>query len=96
MLNPFNIIKKPVITEKATKLKEKENKYQFIVAKTAAKGQIKEAIEQLFKVDVEKIRTAVLPGKLRKQGAHAGYRADFKKAIVNIKKGQTIKIVEGV
>ncbi|MFA5778720.1 MAG: 50S ribosomal protein L23 [Elusimicrobiota bacterium] len=96
MLNPFNIIKKPVITEKATKLKEKENKYQFIVAKDATKGQIKEAIKQLFDVDVEKIRTAILPGKLRRMGAHAGYRSDFKKAIVNIKKGQTIKIVEGV
>ena len=95
-MNPFNIIKKPVITEKATKLKEKENKYQFIVAKTATKGQIKEAIEQLFDVDVEKVRTAVLPGKLRRMGAHAGHRPDFKKAIVNIKKGQTIKIVEGV
>ncbi|MBI5574189.1 MAG: 50S ribosomal protein L23 [Elusimicrobia bacterium] len=96
MLNPFNIIKKPVITEKATKLKEKENKYQFIVTKDATKGQIKEAVEQLFDVDVEKIRTVVLPGKLRRMGAHAGYRPDYKKAIVNIKKGQTIKIVEGV
>lgn len=96
MLNPFNIIKKPVITEKATKLKEKENKYQFIVAKNATKGQIKEAVEQLFDVDVEKIRTAIMHGKVRRMGAHAGLRADFKKAIVNIKKGQTIKIVEGV
>ena len=96
MLNPFNIIIKPVITEKATKLKEKENKYEFVVAKTATKGQIKEAIKQIFNVDVEKIRTAILPGKLRRQGAHAGYRSDFKKAIVDIKKGQSIKIVEGV
>ncbi len=96
MLNPFNIIKKPVITEKATKLKEKENKYEFIVAKNATKGQIKQAIKELFDVDVEKIRTAILPGKLRSMGAHAGYRPDFKKAIVDIKKGQTIKIVEGV
>ncbi|HAX62397.1 MAG TPA: 50S ribosomal protein L23 [Elusimicrobia bacterium] len=96
MLNPFNIIIKPVITEKATKLKEKENKYEFVVAKTATKGQIKEAVEELFDVDVEKVRTVILPGKLRRQGAHAGYKSDFKKAIVNIKKGQAIKIVEGV
>lgn len=96
MLNPFNIIKKPVITEKATKLKETNNKYEFIVAKNATKSQIKEAIEQLFKVEVEKIRTAITHGKIRKMGAHAGLRPDVKKAIVDIKKGQTIKIVEGV
>ncbi|OQW98396.1 MAG: 50S ribosomal protein L23 [Elusimicrobia bacterium A5] len=96
MLNPFNIIIKPVITEKATKLKEKENKYEFVVAKHSTKGQIKEAIKQIFNVDVEKVRTAILPGKLRRQGAHAGYKSDFKKAIVDIKKGQSIKIVEGV
>ncbi|MDO8733890.1 MAG: 50S ribosomal protein L23 [Elusimicrobiota bacterium] len=95
-MNPFNIIIKPVITEKATKLKEKENKYEFVVAKTATKGQIKEAIKQIFNVDVEEVRTAILPGKLRRMGAHAGYRSDFKKAIVDIKKGQSIKIVEGV
>ena len=95
-MNSFNIIKRPIITEKATKLKETNNKYEFVVAKDATKGQIKEAIEQLFKVDVEKVRTAILPGKLRRQGAHSGYRSDFKKAVVNIKKGQSIKVVEGV
>ncbi|MFH1541335.1 MAG: 50S ribosomal protein L23 [Elusimicrobiota bacterium] len=95
-MNSFDIIKRPIITEKATKLKEINNKYEFVVEKNATKGQIKEAIEQLFKVNVEKVHTAILPGKLRRQGAHAGYRNDFKKAIVDIKKGQSIKIVEGV
>jgi len=96
MFNPFNIIKKPVITEKATKLKETDNKYEFVVAKNATKNQIKQAIEQLFNVDVEKVRTVITHGKMRRMGAHAGLRSDNKKAIVDIKKGQSIKIAEGV
>lgn len=96
MLSAFNIIKRPVITEKATNLKDKENKFIFIVAKTANKNQIKNAIEGLFKVDVEDVHTVIMSGKLRRLGAHTGYRPDFKKAIVKVKKGQTIKIVEGV
>ncbi|MBN1384931.1 MAG: 50S ribosomal protein L23 [Elusimicrobia bacterium] len=96
MLSAFDIIKKPIITEKATSLKDKENKFVFIVAKKANKSQIKNAIEDMFKVDVENIRTVIMSGKLRRVGMHAGHRPDFKKAIVKIKKGQTIKIVEGV
>lgn len=96
MLNPLNIIKKPVITEKATRLRETDNKYEFIVSKNATKNQIREAIEQLFHVEVEKINTVITRGKMRRMGAHAGLRSDNKKAIVNIKKGQSIKIAEGV
>lgn len=88
------IIKKPIITEKATILREKENKYIFRVPKKATKGQIKQAIEELFKVDVLDIHTVMAHGKLRRMGAHAGYRPDYKKAVVKIKKGQEIKMVE--
>lgn len=95
-MDTFDIIKKPVITEKATNLKDKENKFVFIVAKKANKYQIKNAIEDMFKVDVENVRTVTMSGKLRRTGKYAGYRPDFKKAIVKVKKGQTIKIVEGV
>lgn len=93
-MDPRDIIKKPLITEKANMLKEKENKYTFMVSKRSTKGQIKEAVKQLFKVDVESIHTAVIPGKQRRMGMHAGYRPDWKKAIVKVKKGQEIKIVE--
>lgn len=88
------IIKKPLITEKATVLREKENKYVFMVAKEASKPQIKSAVEALFKVGVEAVHTSVVPGKLKRMGAHSGYRADWKKAIVKLKKGQEIKVVE--
>jgi large subunit ribosomal protein L23 len=88
------IIKKPLITEKAAAMKEKENKYLFMVEKEASKTQIKAAIEELFKVKVEDVHTAIVGGKLRRMGAHSGYRPDWKKAIVKIKQGQEIKIVE--
>jgi large subunit ribosomal protein L23 len=93
-MDPKLIIKSPLITEKANMLKDKENKYTFMVEKKSTKGQIKEAVEKLFKVDVEGVHTAVIPGKLRRMGQHAGYRSDWKKAIVKVKKGQEIKIVE--
>ena len=61
------IIKKPLITEKATILREKENKYIFMVDKDADKQRIKEAVEQLFKVKVEDVHTCIVGGKLRRR-----------------------------
>ena len=95
-MDVFSVIKRPVITEKATALRDKENKYVFIVNKNAGKDQIKLAVEELFKVNVVEIHTAKYIGKLKKVGAHAGFRPDYKKAIVKIKDGQSIKVVEGV
>ncbi len=88
------IIKLPLITERSTQLKEKENKYVFMVAKNANKFQIKEAVEKLFDVDVIKVNTFVVKGKLRRLSRYQGYRPDWKKAIVKLKPGQEIKIVE--
>lgn len=90
------IIKKPLITEKATILREKENKYVFMVDKDANKIQIKLAVETLFKVGVENVHTSIVAGKLKRMGAHSGYRSDWKKAIVKLKKGQEIKVSEEV
>ena len=94
-MDAIEIIIRPVITEKATTVKEKQNKYTFIVAKEANKPQIKKAIEELFKVNVEKVRTARYAGKLKRMGAHSGYKSEYKKATVTLKSGQVIKIVEG-
>lgn len=93
-MDPREIIKSPLITERATTAREIDNKYSFMVDKRSTKGQIKEAVVKLFKVEVESVRTSIVPGKLRRMGAHAGYRSDWKKAIVRVKKGQEIKIVE--
>ena len=93
-MNPYEIIKKSVVTERSTNLKEKENKYVFRVDKRATKHQIKAAIEELFNVDVEKINTFIVPGKLRRRGRFEGYQPDWKKAIVKLKPGQEIKLIE--
>jgi len=89
-----NIIKKPIVTEKAAALKEADNKYTFVVDKDANKFQIKQAVETLFKVKVESVHTSNYGGKNKRMGAHAGYKSDWKKAIVRLKKGQEIQMVE--
>ena len=89
-----NIIKKPIVTEKAAFLKEQGNKYTFAVDKDANKFQIKQAVETLFKVKVESVHTSNYLGKAKRMGAHSGYRNDWKKAIVKIKKGQEIQMVD--
>jgi large subunit ribosomal protein L23 len=88
------IIKRPLITEKSAALKETENKYTFVVDKDANKFQIKQAVEDLFGVKVISIHTANYFGKQKRMGAHSGYRPDWKKAIVKLKPGQEIKMVE--
>ncbi|OIO73226.1 MAG: 50S ribosomal protein L23 [Elusimicrobia bacterium CG1_02_37_114] len=93
-MNPYSIIKKSLVTEQTRQLKEKENKYVFVVDKKATKNQIRHAIKQLFDIDVEKITTMIVHGKLRRLGKYAGYRPDWKKAIVKLKKGQEIKVIE--
>lgn len=89
-----NIIKKPLVTEKASIMKEKDNKYTFMVDKNANKFQIKQAIETLFKVKVESVHTSNYLGKEKRMGMHSGYKSDWKKAIVKLGKGQEIQMVD--
>ncbi|MDR1400700.1 MAG: 50S ribosomal protein L23 [Endomicrobium sp.] len=96
-MNIKSIVKKPIVTEKATILKEKgENKYTFVVDKNANKFQIKQAIEALFEVKVENVRTANYVGKSKRVGKSVGFRSDWKKAIVKIGEGQEIQMVDEV
>ncbi|GHT61764.1 50S ribosomal protein L23 [Endomicrobiia bacterium] len=89
-----NVVKRPVLTEKASILKEKDNKYTFVVDKDANKFQIKQAIEYLFSVTVKCVRTLNYAGKSKKVGVHTGYKNDWKKAIVKLGEGQEIQMVE--
>jgi large subunit ribosomal protein L23 len=89
-----NIIKKPLVTEKASIMKEKDNKYTFMVDKNANKFQIKQAVETLFKVKVESVHTSNYLGKEKRMGMHSGYKSDWKKAIVKLGKGQEIQMVD--
>lgn len=72
-----------------------DNKYTFEVDMRANKVQIKEAVEQIFKVEVEKVNTLKVKGKLRRMGRHEGYTSDWKKAIVTLKPGQSIEVFGG-
>ncbi len=78
----------PVITEKSTFQKEKNHTLTFKVAGDANKIEIKAAVEKIFKVKVESVRTANFHGKIRRQGRYTGRRPDWKKAYVTLKKGE--------
>ena len=95
MENIFQIIQRPVVTERATNLRESANQYVFRVALAATKGDIKSAIEKLFKVKVVNINTMHVRGKFRRMGnAPGARRSDWKKAIVTLQKGQEIRALE--
>jgi len=78
-----DIIIKPVITEKSTRLME-DNKYTFVVDKRANKVEIKKAVEELFDVKVNSVNTMNVRGKFRRLGVHRGFRPGWKKAIVTL------------
>jgi large subunit ribosomal protein L23 len=88
----YSVIKRPVITEKGLTLKEQDRTLCFEVADNASKQQIQEAVEQLFKVKVQAVRTMVVPGKMRRRGKYMGYRSDWKKAYVTLREGE--KMIE--
>ena len=88
----FDVIKRPIITEKGLALKENDRTLCFEVADKASKQQIQEAVERLFKVKVKVVRTMVVPGKMRRRGKYTGYRSDWKKAYVTLRQGE--KMIE--
>jgi large subunit ribosomal protein L23 len=90
-----DIIIKPVVTEKSMNLLA-ENKYTFIVDKRANKTEIKNAIENIFNVRVEKVRTMNVKGKPKRLGRFEGRTPNRKKAIVTLKPGQKISLFEGL
>ncbi len=96
MKNTKNIIRRPIITEKATMMKDSENKYVFEVEKGSNKIEIKKAVEDLFKVNVTSVRTYTTHGKIRSRGRFRGKRPDWKRAIVQLKDGESIEFFEGV
>jgi len=88
----YDIIRRPVITEKGLTLKEDDGTLCFEVSDGASKTQIKEAIEKIFKVKVAHVRTMNVPGKERRRGRYTGYRPDWKKAYVRLREGE--KMIE--
>ncbi len=84
------IIKRFLATEKSTIAKETEGKYAFVVDARANKHQIKDAVEKLFSVEVESVRTMVMPGKLKRLGRFEGKTPIWKKAIIKLKGDEQI------
>lgn len=95
MKSIYDVIKKPFFTEKGMDLKEKENKVLLEVNIKANKHEIREAMEEIFKVKVEKVATVRVRGKMKRYGKSTGWRPDRKKAIVTLKKGEKLDFVEG-
>jgi len=94
-MSPMEVVRGPVVTEKGTLVNELGNQVVFRVHPRANKVEIRQAVERLFKVKVEKVRTARLLGKVRRVGRHAGKRPDWKKAYVTLAEGSRIDFFEG-
>jgi large subunit ribosomal protein L23 len=96
----MDIILKPVITEKMTGLGENLNRYGFIVARKANKLQIKQAVEELYGVEVESVNTMTIKGKNKsrytKTGIISGKTASYKKAIITLAEGETIDFYSNI
>lgn len=96
----MSILKKPLITEKMTKNGEKLGHYGFIVDYKANKIQIKQAIEKMYNVTVDRVNTMRMPGKIKtrytKNGMTVGSTGSYKKAVVTLKKGDTIDFYSNI
>lgn len=95
-ISSFDVLKSPVISEKSTLVKETENTVVLKVAKEATKVQIKRAVEEVFKVKVEAVRTVNVRGKNARRGRYTGQKSNWKKAYVKLGEGDTIEFFEGV
>ena len=92
MKNVYEVIRRPLLTEKSTVLKDTQQTLVFEVHRDATKPEIRKAVEVLFDTKVADVRVARVHGKTKRQGRHAGRRPDWMKAFVVLKKGQ--KMVE--
>ncbi len=95
MKNIYAVLRKPLFTEKGSSLKEVHNKILVEVAKNANKLDIKKAVEDIFKVKVEKIATINTQGKWKRYGKFIGKKPSRKKAIITLKTGEKLEFIEG-
>ncbi|RLB71689.1 MAG: 50S ribosomal protein L23 [Deltaproteobacteria bacterium] len=92
----YDLIRFPMLTEKTMEAKESYNQYAFAVDRQANKVEIKKAVETLFKVKVQSVRTLNVRGKEKRVGRNIGRRSDWKKAIVTLEPEQKIEFFEGM
>ncbi len=91
--DPFYIVKRPVITEESTIQTQTRNQYVFNVDPRANKHQIRDAIERMFDVKVVSVNTMNYVGKVRRRGRTLGRRANWKKAVITLRQGDTIDLI---
>jgi large subunit ribosomal protein L23 len=94
MRDPRQIILRPLVTEKATTLKDEHNQVSFQVAMDANKIEVRQAVEAIFKVKVTDVRTLVVFGKEKRMGRYLGRRPSWKKAVVTLGQGSKIDLFE--
>ena len=95
MKNLYDVLVGPLLTEKGAAMKENENKVLFRVSRQANKIEIKKAVEEIFKVKVDFVSTINCKGKKKRMGKYEGRRSDWKKAIITLKEGEKLEIIEG-
>ena len=94
-MKPFyEIVKRPLVTEKAVDAHAQLGRYSFAVSLNASKPSIREAIENYFQVKVVDVHTMIMRGKVRRMGRHQGRQSNWKKAIVTLAQGQKLDIFE--
>jgi large subunit ribosomal protein L23 len=96
MRDPRDVIIRPVVTEASAQLQEERQTYTFIVSKESNKLDIRHAVQALFGVTVEDVRTANYPSKMRRVGRSVGRKSGYKKARVRLAEGDSIDVYEGV
>lgn len=94
--NHFNVLRKPVITEKSYSATGNANQYTFKVAKDATKIQVKDAIEAIFEVKVSAVQVMNYQGKQKRRGMHLGRRPAYRKAVVRLQDGHSLQVAEEV
>ena len=95
-MNVHDVIRRPLVTEKSTIGREESNLVTLAVDPEASKHDVKRAVEQLFDVDVVRVRTMRMPRKARRVGKFLGRKPEWKKALVELAEGQSIEFYEGV
>jgi large subunit ribosomal protein L23 len=96
MKDTYSVLKKPLITEKGNLMKDELNQITFEVDRRANKIEIKAAVEKIFKVNVVKVHTLNMRGKMKRLGRSQGKKPNWKKAIITLKEGDNIDLFEGV
>ncbi|MDQ6964456.1 MAG: 50S ribosomal protein L23 [Mariprofundales bacterium] len=92
----FNVLLRPVVTEKSYGAQSASNQYVFRVVAGANKQQIRQAIERIFEVRVDRLQVINMPSKPKRRGAHAGRRSGYRKAVVRLVEGDSIEVTEEV